>query len=125
VPEIYSDCGFELEYKQKMCTDTFGCVCGIFLVCAAVVFLLWNEVNTNLSLNFHNDRYQKLIPVMVAVCFQGRAVGRARLLDEALSKCRPLANTELVFDSNNGQLVHLTGTLTTSEVTGLYWHIYT
>ena len=44
---------------------------------------------------------------------------RAQLLGEALSKCHPLTDTELVFDSNNGHLVHLTGTMTTDEVIGI------
>lgn len=71
-----------------MCVDSFGCIFGILLICVAVILLLWNE---------------------------GRAVRRAQLLDEALSKCQPLTDTELVFDSNNGHLVHLTGTMTTDE----------
>ena len=31
----------------EMCSSGFGCAFGILLVCAAVIFLLWNEVSTN------------------------------------------------------------------------------
>ena len=43
-------------------------------------------------------------------------MSQAQVLVEARSKCRPLTNTDLVFDSNNDHLVHLTGPLTTDEV---------
>lgn len=40
------DCGFKL--LREMCSGVFGCAFGILLVCAAVIFLLWNEVGTKM-----------------------------------------------------------------------------
>ena len=58
--------------------------------------------------------------MLSCVWFQSRAVWRAYLLDEALSRCRPLTNIDIAFDSNNGHLVHLTGALITTEVSVNY-----
>ena len=48
---------------------------------------------------------------------QGRAVQTARSLDEGMRLVRPLGNAEVVFEENNGKLVHLTSPLRTSKVT--------
>ncbi|XP_060075646.1 transmembrane protein 43-like [Ylistrum balloti] len=47
---------------------------------------------------------------------EGRAVQTAQSLDEGLASVVPLDNIDVVFDHNNGKLVHLTGKLKTDRV---------
>ncbi|XP_033745885.1 transmembrane protein 43-like [Pecten maximus] len=47
---------------------------------------------------------------------EGRAVQTAQSLDEGLASVVPLDNANVVFDTNNGKLVHLTGKLSTERV---------
>ena len=48
--------------------------------------------------------------------YQGRAVQTAKSLDEGLRSVRSLHNIDVVFDENNGKLVHINGPLKTSKV---------
>ena len=53
---------------------------------------------------------------------QGRAVQTARSLEEGLKSVVPLGSAEVVFDGNNGKLVHLSGPLQTDKVS---WSVNT
>ena len=47
---------------------------------------------------------------------QGRAVQTARSLEEGLKSVVTLGSAEVVFEENNGKLVHLSGPLQTDKV---------
>ena len=55
-------------------------------------------------------------PLIYIILLKGRAVQTARSLEEGLKSVNPLGSAEVVFDENNGKLVHLSGPLHTDKV---------
>lgn len=74
---------------ERIGNSCAGILIGLALLVVASGLLFWNE---------------------------GRAVQTAQSLDEGLSSVIPLDRASVVFDSNHGKLIHLTGQLRTDRV---------
>lgn len=76
------------NFLERIGSSLAGILVGIALIGVSCYLIFWNE---------------------------GRAVQTAKSLEEGLNSVVPLGSADVVFDKNNGKLVHLTGPLQTDK----------